>query len=230
MGLLKKIYHRIRWICSIRIFMYLYYNYFSPCVIRDKDSHLIPYKGAILELQRGSKLILRGGDVSVGVNRIGNSKSETCIRLMKNAVWESYGQALLCYGTTVDVHIAGKLKTGNFFMNTGSVAVVAKSVSIGDDVLIGRDNVIYDSDFHSMTDEKGQIRNFPEKVVIEDHVWMTNHVMIQKGVTVHAGAIITPFTIVKKDINANALVINGTYQTEIGHEVFWSRKDPGAAK
>lgn len=220
--MLKKIYRKLKSIHKISITKYIFYNYISSKVVRKSGEKLIPYKGCVIELAKGSKLILNGGNLNVGVNRIGNSKAETYVRIMKNGQWECNGDVSLCYGTTVDVHEAAMLKTGSFYMNTGSVIVVAKSVKIGQDTLIGRDNVIYDSDFHSMLAEDGTAYNLPKEVVLEDHVWLTNHVMVQKGVTVGKGVVVAPFTIVKKSLPTGTLVVNGTHADCVKENIEWA--------
>lgn len=224
--MLKRIYRKLKWIHNISVTKYIFYNYFSSKVIRASGEHIIPYKGAVIELGKGAKIFLNGGDLSVGVNRIGNSKAETYIRIMKGAQWKCNGTVALCYGTTVDVHESATLTTGSFYMNTGSVIVVAKSVQIGKDTLIGRDNVIYDSDFHSMLGQGGLAYNKPKAVILKDHVWLTNHVMVQKGVTIEDGAVIAPFTIVKKSVQAGTLVANGMQAGCVKEHIDWAIQKP----
>lgn len=224
--MLGKIYRKLKWIRTVSLPQYIFYNYFSSKVIRASKGRIIPYKGAVIELGSGAKIVLNGGDLSVGVNRIGHSKAETYIRIMKNAQWQCDGDAALCYGTTVDVHESACLKTGSFYMNTGSVIVVAQSVQIGKDTLIGRDNVIYDSDFHSMLGQDGKAYNKPKPVVLKDHVWLTNHVMVQKGVTIEEGAVIAPFTIVKKPVQAGSLVANGMQAHCVKEDIHWAIRKP----
>lgn len=222
MSMLKKVYWKLCWIHSINIIQYIYYNFLCKKIIREPNVYIIPYKGAILELQKGSKLFLNGRNLSIGINRIGKSKAETYIRLMKGATWSCDNGAALCYGSTIDVHENARVETGYFFMNTGSVLVASKNIRFGDDVLIGRDNVIYDSDFHPLLGRDGVIRNSPQEVFIGNHVWLTNHVMVQKGVTIEDGAVISPFTILKKDVQSGVLMANGTEQTCVKNNILWS--------
>lgn len=224
--MLKKIYQKLKWICTVSFCQYIFYNYFSSHIVREDGGRIIPYKGAVIELGKDAKIILHGGDLCIGVNRIGHSKAETYIRIMKNAQWQCDGNVSLCYGTTVDIHESATLKTGSFYMNTGSVIVVVQSVQIGKDTLIGRDNVIYDSDFHSMLGQDGTAYNKPKPVVLKDHVWLTNHVMVQKGVTIEKGAVIAPFTIVKKSIPCGTLVANGTQAYCVKEEIQWAIRKP----
>lgn len=223
--MLKKIYWKLKEICSISVTKYLFYNYLSKRVIRKSNGRVIPYKGAILEIQKGAKLVLNGGDLNVGINKIGKSKAETYIRIMRDATWECTNGASLFYGSTIEVHENAKLKTGHFLMNTGSVIVTAKEIVVGEDVLIGRDNVIYDSDFHPMLNSEGEVQNEPCKVKVGNHVWLTNHVMVQKGVSIGDGVVVSPFTVVRKDVPTGILLANGTQQICVKENICWeSRK------
>lgn len=58
------------------------------------------------------------------------------------------------------------METGYFTVNSGSSIVCAKSIKFGDDVMLGRNVIIYDSDFHQMLDENGAMKNFSKKVVM----------------------------------------------------------------
>lgn len=222
MEALKKIYWKLCWLRRIDIVKYVYYNFLSGNVVRDHKARIIPYKGAMLELHKTSRLILRGKDLRIGINKIGKSKAETYIRLMQGAKWECRNGASLCYGSTIEVHENAAFETGYFFMNTGSVIIAAKRIGLGEDVLIGRDNVIYDSDFHPTFDSRGNIKNMPMEVCIGDHVWLTNHVMVQKGVVIKEGAVISPFTLLRKNVMGSMLVANGTKQTCVLENIWWS--------
>lgn len=225
-NMFKKIYRKVRWISSIRVFDYIYLNYFCKKIVRDKDVFIVPYKGAILDLHRKSKLILKGKDLEIGINKIGRSKAETYVRLMEGAVWNCSNGGAACYNATIEVHRHAVLDTGYFFMNTGSVLIAEKHISMGDDVWIGRNNVIYDSDFHTILNEDNKAKNLPENVVIGDHVWLTNHVVVQKGVNIEKGSVIGGFTIVRKDVPEKSLVVNGTKQVCVASDIRWSSKKP----
>lgn len=82
----------------------------------------------------------------------------------------------------------------------------------GSQIIIGRDclfshNInIRTSDAHPIYDKKTNQRyNYAKKVLIEDHVWITPHCVIQKGVNIGTGSIIATNTIVTKDIPSNCI-------------------------
>lgn len=66
--------------------------------------------------------------------------------------------------------------------------------------MMGRNIVIYDSDFHSIPGSDGNPVNYSKDVTIEDHVWLTNNVTVLKGVTIGKDSLISAMTLIRKDI------------------------------
>lgn len=79
-------------------------------------------------------------------------------------------------------------------------------VKIGNNVLLGNNCVIYDSDYHSLDwtkriakpEMKENINNKP--VYIEDNVFIGAHTTILKGVTIGKGSIVSACSVVTKSI------------------------------
>lgn len=84
-------------------------------------------------------------------------------------------------------------------------------ISIGNNVKIGGNVCIYDTDFHSLIEDhrnaipenKSTIKTKP--VVIQDGVFIGAHSIILKGVTIGEKAIIGAGSVVSKDIPANQI-------------------------
>lgn len=76
-----------------------------------------------------------------------------------------------------------------------------KSVSIGNNVRIGANVVIMDSDFH-LDDPR---TNKPNEIVIDDNVWLGGNVVVMKGVHIGCNSIIAMNSVVTKDIPANCI-------------------------
>lgn len=208
-NVLRYFYHKYCWIREISVSKYIYYNWFSKKVVKESNVYLIPYKGAILQLDRGSKLFLKGKNLEIGVNKIKGSKVETYIRLKSEAIWNCNNGGMLCYDSCIEVHEKGRLTSGFFYMNTRSTLIATKAITLGEDVWMGRSITIYDSDFHQMQNEDGSIRNLQQEVRIGNHVWLTNQVMVQKGVTIGEGAVISPYTVLRSNVQQHTLVANG---------------------
>ena len=91
----------------------------------------------------------------------------------------------------------------NTFINGARIAA-KHEIRIGNNVHIGPEVVILDSDFHDLQshDEEGQ--GLP--VVIENKVWIATGAMILKGVHIGEGAVIAAGAIVTKNVPAYTVV------------------------
>src|SRR5690606_13891785 len=95
----------------------------------------------------------------------------------------------------------------NVSINNQFTAVSELAIKIKDDVLIGLNCSIYDSNFHDldMTNRK-QTDPSPKKVIIEKNVFIGNNVTILKGVTIGENSVIAAGSIVSKSFPANVLI------------------------
>ena len=101
----------------------------------------------------------------------------------------------------------------NVRLNNASISALDK-ISIGNDVLIGSESAISDSDWHGINGE--QVKNSP--VTIGNHVWIGARVLILKGVLIGDNAIIGAASVVTHDVDAN-LIVAGNPAKQIGKTV-----------
>lgn len=206
-------------------FKFVHYNYFCKKIIRTSSSRVMPHKNAILELQGNAKIILSGNkDLHIGINKLKGSKAETHVRLNDGAVWKCNNGADLFYNTVVEVKQNAVFNTGYFSANGGSVIIAHKNISLGEDVMIGRNVIIYDSDFHTLYSKKGMACNPPQAVNIEEHVWLTSNVVVQKGVTIGRDSLITAYTTVNKNVPAHSIYGGESVGKVIKDQVAWGRE------
>jgi len=89
-----------------------------------------------------------------------------------------------------------------------STIVAMKSVRIGDNVFIGANCTITDSDFHSLDFSK-RIQSIDDgeidSVCIENNVWLSMNVVVLKGVTIGENSVIAANSVVASSIPANSL-------------------------
>ena len=107
--------------------------------------------------------------------------------------------------------VEGKLTIKNNVGLSSSAIICNHYISIGNNVVIGGNVVIYDTDFHSLDARQ---RNNPvldranakkAPVVIGDNVFIGAHSTILKGVTIGSNSIIGACSVIAKDIPANEI-------------------------
>ncbi len=204
---------------GINIFSFLYLNYFCKNIQRCGKGKIIPYKRAVIDLEPGSTIVVGEENVEIGANKLRGSKAETYIRLRAGAQWIVRQGCLISYGATVEVLQNAVLESGFFSMNSFSVLIAAQKITIGQDVMIGRNVVIYDSDFHRM-DESTTVS---EPVFIQDHVWIASNAMVLKGTEVGSGAVIAANTLVTKSVSERVLIAEKRHLSVLKENIDWQR-------
>ena len=101
----------------------------------------------------------------------------------------------------------GTLRIGNRVGMSGTAIVCHHAITIGDDVTIGGNTVIYDTDFHSLNQHQraGYADNAlasTAPVVIENGAFIGAHVTILKGVTIGQNAVVGAGSVVTKSVPA----------------------------
>jgi acetyltransferase-like isoleucine patch superfamily enzyme len=142
----------------------------------------------------------------------------------RNAVWNCNNGGYLFYNTVLEIKHDAVFDSGYFSANGGSVIIAHKHITFGEDVMIGRNVIVYDSDFHTINNQEGVPCNPPKPVVIGDHVWLTTNVMVQKGVAIGKDSLVTAYTVVNKNMPEHSIIGGKSTGTVIKDEVSWSRK------
>ncbi len=114
-------------------------------------------------------------------------------------IWSHLSRSQLVVGPS------GLLKIGNrVFINVGTTISAYSQVVIGNNVLIGNDVAIYDSDFHGL--EQRDCPAPPAPVTIEDNVWIATRAIILKGVTLGQGSVVAAGSVVTRSVPPYTLV------------------------
>lgn len=200
-------------------------NYCSNNIIRDKNVFIIPYKNAVIEIDATAKIYVQKKNIEIGINKLAKSKAETYVRLGKKAVWISKRGAGLFYNTVLEIGRNATFESGFFTANGGCVIVCAKHITFGDDVMLGRNIIVYDSDHHQILDENNTVKNHSKEVIIDDHVWMTSNITVLKGSHIEKNSIVAAQTVITKNIPENALVVGNSSFRVLNQEAKWSRKN-----
>lgn len=104
-----------------------------------------------------------------------------------------------------------ELKIGNNVGMSATAIICDKHIRIGDDVKIGGNVVIYDTDFHPLDPTLRKVRAFEKyhtmrkDVVIENSVFIGAHSTILKGVHIGENSIIGAGSVVTKSIPENEI-------------------------
>lgn len=95
----------------------------------------------------------------------------------------------------------------NVSINNQFTAVSELSIVIKDNVLIGLNCAIYDSNFHDLqiTNRKHTDPN-PKEVTIEENVFIGNNVTILKGVSIGENSVVAAGTVVFNSFPANVII------------------------
>jgi maltose O-acetyltransferase len=89
------------------------------------------------------------------------------------------------------------------FLNYGVSLSAHRSVTIGENCLVGNYVVIMDSDYHDLTDRTRPGEAAP--IVIEDDVWLGTRATVLKGVRIGRGAVVGAGAVVTEDIPPRSL-------------------------
>lgn len=107
--------------------------------------------------------------------------------------------------------VEGKLIIGDNLGMSCSAIICNHEILIGNNVTIGGNTVIYDTDFHSLNPYKRLLKSEDKpnakfgKVSIGNNVFIGAHTTILKGVTIGENSIIGACSVVTKDIPKNEI-------------------------
>lgn len=94
---------------------------------------------------------------------------------------------------------------------SGGSICAAKSVTIGDECLIGADVMLSDTDFHTIAPERRRFNNSPDAiasspVIVEDNVFIGARSIILKGVTIGRNSVVGAGSVVTKNVPPDSIV------------------------
>jgi len=101
-----------------------------------------------------------------------------------------------------------RLEVGENFAMTGGALCAASRIKIGDNVAVGANSVIVDTDFHPIDPELRKSNSSDGKcaeVIIEDDVFIGMNCLILKGVTIGRGSIIGAGSVVTGNVPSGVI-------------------------
>lgn len=159
---------------------------------------------------RGAKvdkgLVVRGGPLDIYIDRRARVHIGTHCRFNSGFVGNAVGGFRR---TGIWVSNGGVLTIGQNVGISGTTIVCANAVTIEDDVFIGGDCAIYDTDFHSIHPDKRLTRpDLTAKtapITIRRWAFIGAHSLILKGVTIGETAVIGAGSVIAKDVPAGEI-------------------------
>ncbi len=156
----------------------------------------VSFSSGLYALGKVKVIVTRRGKLIIGQNFTMNSGNNYNIigRQQKMIFW-----------------VEGKLKIGNNVGMSSTAIICNYDIEIGDNVKIGGNTVIYDTDFHSLNASIRADKNLDKlnakcgKVLVKDNVFIGSHSTILKGVTIGENSIIGACSLVSKDIPDNEI-------------------------
>lgn len=179
----------LKQILKIDIVKYLYYNYFCKNVLRKSKCKIIPYKHSIVRLSKKSKIVL-DGNVFLNCNRMLGSKAETYFILNGECELVLKGDVKIRYGSTIQINNGARAIFNHFTSNVGINIQCNKEIIIGEDCMIGRNALIYDSAYHPTGTTIASMSVSQSPVHIGNHVWLGANSVIMQGSDIGDGSII----------------------------------------
>ena len=107
------------------------------------------------------------------------------------------------------------LGVGDHFGMTGGSIIAAERITIGNNVIVGANSTIMDTDFHSVCPEVRSQHPQNAKtapVLIEDDVFIGMNCLILKGVKIGHGAVIGAGSVVIKDVPSGMIMAGNPAQ------------------
>jgi acetyltransferase-like isoleucine patch superfamily enzyme len=174
-------------------------------IIQELSKYVMQVKLRIMGVEIGRNATFTG---LLGIDKAPDS----AIRIGDNCVFNSwrYTQPIIlhtpCRFTTLTP--GSEIVIGNNSGASGAVLIATKSIRIGDNVLIGANSALFDSDFHNLDPAK---RSAPDStsrpIVIEDNVFLGLNCFVLKGVRIGRNSVIGANSVVMTDIPPDSIAM-----------------------
>jgi acetyltransferase-like isoleucine patch superfamily enzyme len=177
-----------------------------------KLSNVLTYTSVYLKIKTNDVIVGKGfkcnGVPVIDVYEQGQFCIGDNFTMNNGSKFNRIGRQQPCYFIVLDYAC---LTIGNNVGMSSTAIVCHQEISIGNNVKIGGNVTIYDTDFHSLDKENRKVYAEDVKfmktkpVRIDDDVFIGAHSIILKGVTIGEGAIIGAGSVVSKSVPANEI-------------------------
>lgn len=185
---------------------FFFYNYFCKEAVREKRAYIIPFKGTTIKIEKGAKVVVKGNLFLNCHPRYQNGNERTLFIIDANAE-AVFRNRIFLYGGTLSVSSGAKLSMGKF-LGLHPTITCSHEMRFGENMFLGRDSFIFDSNYHPLYDENFRDIDPPEAVIIEDNVWIGAKSMVLKGSHLGEGAVIGADSLVTGEVKPETIFIN----------------------
>lgn len=186
---MKELLQNIIKVSKVSFLQFIYYNFLCKKVHREKHAYLIPYRGSVIKLRKGSALYLNG-NLLINTGRMWGVSENCYLLLGPNAVLKISKRTHITYSCRVVLGPDANMEIGSMGCNTGCEIVCLNSITMGYNVMIGWDVTIVDGDGHPVGYGENEKKETTKPVIIGNHVWLCSGSHIMKGSKIGDGAII----------------------------------------
>ncbi len=182
-------------VMQIDFLKFIKWNYLKSNVKRDKGVYLIPYRHSTIDIDKSANVELHA-NIHINPREVRGSKKESVLFVRPKGKLIVNGSVRLLSGATLQVQKNASIEIGQAYINHNATIIAANNMKIGNGLLISRNVVIFDSDFHKILDHDGNQLNAPRNIEIGDHVWIGVNATLLRGTRIGKGAVIAAGAVV----------------------------------
>lgn len=170
--------------------------------------------------------------LTTGMIKIALEEGTTISPYAKKSIWNVNknskivfeGKASFSRGVAIVSGTDSILKFGkNFSSNSCCNFFVDKYIKFGDDCLMGWNVSVHDGDGHKIYDNKGNRINYPDDIIVGDHVWICADVKILKGSSIPNNCIIARNSLLSKKFEIENAIYAGSPAKMLKQNIQWEQ-------